>query len=75
MIPFVTVRPLSTGWQVDASGQEPLVFSSGGQAERAAKRLARALAGKAGAAAVRIYLRDGELAGRFVCTGASLQEA
>lgn len=75
MIPFVTVRPLSTGWQVDALGQEPLVFSSGAQAERAARRLAEALADNAGAAAVRIYLRDGRLGGRFLCSRAALQQA
>jgi hypothetical protein len=75
MIPFVTVRPLPSGWQVEAFGHEPLVFSSGAQAERSARRLAEALAEKEGAAAVRIYLRDGALGGRFLCSRASLQPA
>lgn len=75
MIPFVTVSALPTGWQVDAFGHEPLVFSSGAQAERAARRLAEALAETDGAAAVRIYLRDGRLAGRFLCSRGPLEEA
>ncbi len=75
MIPFVTVRPLPSGWQVDAFGQEPVVFSSGAQAERAARRLAEAMAEEEGAAAVRIYLRDGALAGRFLCSRAAFQPA
>ena len=75
MIPLVTVRPLSTGWQVEAAGHESLVFSSGAQAERAARRLGEALAEREGAAAVRIYLRDGRLGGRFLCSRVALEEA
>lgn len=72
MIPVVTVKPLPAGWQVEATGHEPLMFRSGARAERAARRLAEALAEREGAAAVSIYLRGGAFGGRFVFTRSAL---
>lgn len=61
---LISVTPAAEGWAVqsDAVAQEAL-FASGGQAERAARTLARRKASEGRAAEVRIYLRDGALAG------------
>lgn len=62
----IQVLPAETGWMVDASLLESaLVFRSGAQAERAARRLAQACVQAGVSAEVVVHLRDGSLAGRL----------
>ncbi len=66
----IDVSPTSAGWTVTADAVEVLVFSQGGQAERSARRLATAMAQVGQPAEIRIHLRDGSLAGRYVVSTA-----
>jgi len=66
---LIDVRPLAVGWLVEGQGfANGLTFRSGAAAEQAARRLAEQYARVGRATAVRIYLRDGSLAGRFLYT-------
>ncbi len=65
---LIRVEPLANGWAVRHGDVEnPQVFASGAKAETAAMRLGERLADAGNSAEVRIILRDGRLAGRFVC--------
>ncbi len=66
----IDVSPTPSGWAVTADAVEVLVFSQGGPAERSARRLADALVQAGQAAEIRIHLRDGSLAGRYVVSTA-----
>ncbi len=66
----IDVSPTQAGWTVTADAVEVLVFSQGGQAERSARRLANAMARAGHPAEIRIHLRDGSLAGRYVVSTA-----
>jgi hypothetical protein len=67
MMDMIDVRPLAVGWLVEGgSFDNGLTFRSGAAAERAARRLAEQYARAGRATAVRIFLRDGSLAGRFL---------
>ncbi len=66
MIRIVSVTPTDSGWAVKADGFEPTVFLSGAKAEAAARKLADRMAEGGGDVEIRIYLRDGTLAGRFL---------
>lgn len=56
----ISVAPIPGGWLVHASLiDNPLVFLSGAQAERAARRLAQAAAAAGFAVALEISTRDG----------------
>ena len=69
MVHEIHVEPAGGGWTVRHAGSlEPLAFLSGARAEDAARRLAEAMAEAGHAAEIRITLRDGSLAGRFVCS-------
>lgn len=69
MVQEISVTPAQGGWTVDHDGAiEPTVFLSGARAEDAARRLAEAMADAGQSAEIRIILRDGSLAGRFVCS-------
>lgn len=57
MAETIAVRPLGGGWRLAAPGLEPLVFSSGGLAERQARRIARGLAACGREAQVAVYDR------------------
>jgi hypothetical protein len=48
-----------------------MMFRSGAKAEAAARDLGGAFAQRGAAAEIHIYLRDGSLAGRFVCPPAA----
>ncbi|MFN3583362.1 DUF2188 domain-containing protein [Phenylobacterium sp.] len=63
----VSVVPAAEGWAVrsDAIDNE-MIFKSGARAEAAARRVAQALAAAGQAVKLRVHLRDGTLAGRFV---------
>ncbi|HYG26127.1 MAG TPA: hypothetical protein VD906_04410 [Caulobacteraceae bacterium] len=68
MAHIISVHPREIGWEVTAPGIEnPMAFLSGAKAEIAAKSLAERFARRGEAAELRIHLRDGTLAGRFVC--------
>jgi hypothetical protein len=69
MVQEISVTPAQGGWTVRHEGDiEPTVFLSGARAEDAARRLAEAMADAGHPAEIRIVLRDGSLAGRFICT-------
>jgi hypothetical protein len=67
-IDLITVKPGPGGWQVccDERGHHQ-AFASGATAEAAARQLGAAIARGGQAAEIRIFLRDGSLAGCFVC--------
>jgi hypothetical protein len=68
MVQNVSVIPLSGGWAVSNKAlAAPMVFFSGAKAEAAARRLGETIARRGETAEIRIYLRDGTIAGRFVC--------
>jgi hypothetical protein len=68
MVQEISVTPAQGGWTVAHSGAiEPMVFLSGAKAEDAARKIGAAMADAGHAAEIRITLRDGTLAGRFVC--------
>lgn len=73
MVQEISVTPAAGGgWQVEHDGDiEPTLFLSGARAEDAARRLAEAMAEAGQLAQIRITLRDGTLAGRFICTPVS----
>jgi hypothetical protein len=67
MTQIISVQPIGEGWSMrtDAFDSE-MVFLSGAKAEAAARRLAETLARNGQGAEIRIFLRDGRLAGRVV---------
>ncbi|CAN5268628.1 hypothetical protein BH11PSE2_BH11PSE2_05730 [soil metagenome] len=68
MVHIVSVTAAAGGWSVRASSADnEMLFLSGAKAEGAARRLGEKLAAGGEAAEIQIYLRDGALAGRFVC--------
>jgi hypothetical protein len=71
MIEVITVAPEQDGWTVAHAGEGPQRFQSGATAEAIAKQLGQAIARDGRSAEVRIFLRDGSLAGRFVCPPAA----
>ena len=72
----VSVMPAESGWSVKSNAiANEMLFRNGGRAERAARRLAHALAARGEFVELRIHLRDGSLAGRFVCPPARLTAA
>lgn len=72
MVQVIDVEPLGQGWAVRQDGAaNPQVFRSGARAEDAAQRLGARLAKAGCATEVRIFLRDGVLAGRFAWPAAA----
>lgn len=62
----IFVSPAEVGWLVDSSLlTAALIYRSGGQAERAAKRLAQACAACGFSAEVLVRLASGEVVGRL----------
>lgn len=70
---IISVQPFGDGWSVrsDAFDSE-MMFLSGAKAEAAARRLAGKLTRGGQSTEIRIFLRDGQLAGRVVLPGRSL---
>ncbi|MFC3069312.1 DUF2188 domain-containing protein [Phenylobacterium soli] len=69
MTRILAVRPAAFGWSLRIDAQDGFqVFTTGAQAEAAARRLAHRLADAGEPAEVLIYLRDGSLAGRLRAT-------
>jgi len=68
----IRVEPLGDEWALhDGDDKNPQVFASGAKAEAAAMNLGARLADTGKAVEVRIILRDGAVAGRFVCRAAA----
>jgi hypothetical protein len=67
MTRIISVQPFGDGWSVRADAfDSEMMFLSGAKAEAAARRLADKLARGGERAEIRIFLRDGQLAGSFV---------
>ncbi len=65
---LITVKPESAGWSVAAPPfDNAMLFLSGEKAEAAARSLARHVSEAGHSAKIEIWLRDGRLAGRFIC--------
>ncbi len=73
MSKIITVKPMPDGWRVSGEPMfATLSFASGAKAEAAARALALDLADLGHAVKIEIWLRDGRLAGRLVCTSGAL---
>jgi hypothetical protein len=67
MTRIITVQPVGDGWSVQSDAfDSEMMFLSGAKAEAAARRLAATLAKNGEKSEIRIFLRDGRLAGRVV---------
>jgi hypothetical protein len=76
MIRVISVKPVANGWAVQSDGfDSEMMFLSGAKAESAARRLAQKLAGSGETSEIRIFLRDGALAGRFTVLPNQAQSA
>ena len=63
----IAVTAVADGWQLTIDGiSNPMMFRSGREAEKAARRLADRLARAGEASEIRLYLKDGSLGGRFL---------
>lgn len=72
MVHVISVTAAEGGWSVRSSGADnEMMFLSGAKAELAARRLGDKLSKQGHTAEIRIYLRDGSLAGRFLCAPAA----
>jgi len=68
MVHLITVAATEGGWAVKHDvAANPMLFTSGAKAERAARKLGVTLAQTGSPTEIQIYLRDGTLGGRFVC--------
>ena len=64
---LISVTPAGAGWAVSSDALDSdLAFEQGGRAETAARALATRVAQAGRPAEVRIFLRDGALAGRYL---------
>jgi hypothetical protein len=74
MVRKIFVAPAHVGWSVRSDGfANDMLFFSGAKAESTARNLAEKIAHSGQAAQVEVRLRDGSLAGRFVCSPASVR--
>jgi hypothetical protein len=68
MIRSISVNPVGAGWTVRSEPfDNDMLFLSGAKAESAARRMGRTIAEGGFTAEIRIFLRDGSLAARFLC--------
>jgi hypothetical protein len=73
MVRKIYVAPALMGWSVRSDGfANDMLFLSGAKAESTARSLAEKIAFQGEAAQVEVRLRDGTIAGRFVCSPAGL---
>ena len=67
MTRLISVAPVGDGWTVRAEPfDNEMIFFSGAKAESVARRMGHTIAGRGETAEMRIFLRDGSLAARFV---------
>jgi hypothetical protein len=70
---LISVKPVGDGWSVQSDAfDSEMMFLSGAKAEAAARLLAGTLAKSGESAEIRIFLRDGALAGRFAVPAQSM---
>jgi len=63
---IISVKLVGDGWSVQSDAfDSEMMFLSGAKAEAAARRLAGTLAKSGESSEIRIFLRDGALAGQF----------
>lgn len=68
MTEVITVAPSHGAWVVEQPAmRNPQTFRSGATAEAAARQLGEAIARGGRSTEIQVLLRDGSLAGRFVC--------
>jgi len=68
MIRVIAVMPVGEGWTVRSEPfDNEMMFLSGAKAEAAARRMGSTIAKGGETAEIRIFLRDGALAARFIC--------
>jgi hypothetical protein len=68
MVRVIVVEPFAHGWAVRQPAiDNSQLFASGAKAEDAALRLGARLANAGEPTEIQVYLRDGALAGRFLC--------
>jgi hypothetical protein len=66
----IVVTALPDGWKLSIDDiANDMIFHSGAEAERAARRLADRLARAGVWSEIRLHLKDGALGARFVCPG------
>lgn len=69
----ISVSAIGESWRVAVDGLDnDMLFRSGAEAERAARGLAERLAKAGEWSEIRVHLKDGTLAARFVSPGRSL---
>lgn len=68
MVHVISVQAEVGGWSVRSSAADnEMMFLSGAKAEAAARKLGAKMAAKGHMAEIRIFLRDGTQAAKFVC--------
>jgi hypothetical protein len=68
MVHIISVHAAEGGWSVTSSStHNEMMFLSGAKAEQAARKLGEKLAADGQTAEIRIFLRDGSQAARFIC--------
>lgn len=68
MIRSISVTPVGSGWTVRSEPfDNEMHFFSGAKAESAARRMGSTITKGGDTAEIRIFLRDGSLAARFLC--------
>jgi hypothetical protein len=68
MVEVITVKPEPNGWTISHEPEHRRqCFHNGVTAEAIARQLGDAIASGGRMAEIRIFLRDGRLAGRIVC--------
>lgn len=68
----IWVTPVGAGWTVRSEPfDNDMLFLSGAKAESAARRMGRTIAIGGETAEIRIFLRDGSLAARYLCPPAA----
>jgi hypothetical protein len=73
MVQLIFVEPAGAGWAVRSEGfANAMLFHSGAKAERSARKLAQDIAKGGEASEIQVRLRDGAVAGRFVCSPAQV---
>jgi hypothetical protein len=69
MVHVISVQAAEGGWSVESNSTDnEMMFLSGAKAEQAARKLGEKLAADGQTAEIRIFLRDGTQAAKFVCT-------
>jgi hypothetical protein len=68
MVHVISVQAAVGGWSVRSSAADnEMMFLSGAKAEASARKLGAKLAAEGHTAEIRIFLRDGAMAAKFVC--------